>query len=77
MFLCDMKQGPRIDLSNVKTLRQGDFITYDGKFGIVIEDEAYTLGFRCIQLYTSPRRPYASLGKILNTHDAVYKLLGE
>ena len=75
MFLYDMKQGPRIDLDNVKTLRQGDFIKYDGKFGIVIEDEAYTLGFRCIQLWSN--RPNQSLGKILNTCDEVYKLLGE
>jgi hypothetical protein len=60
------KHGPRIDFSNVKTLRQGDFIMYDGKFGVVIEDEAYTLGLRC---------DGRSLKKILDTRDEVYKLV--
>lgn len=62
-----MKYGPRIDFSNVKTLRQGDFIMYNGKFGVVIEDEAYTLGLRCNG---------RSLSKILNTCDEIYKLVG-
>jgi hypothetical protein len=61
-----MKYGPRVDFSNVKTLRQGDFIMYDGKFGVVIEDPAYTLGLRCNG---------RSLNSILNDCDEVYKLL--
>lgn len=61
-----MKYGPRVDFSNVKALRQGDFIMYDGKFGVVIEDPAYTLGLRCNG---------RSLNNILNKCDEVYKIV--
>jgi len=61
-----MKYGPRVDFSNVKTLRQGDFIMYDGKFGVVIEDPAYTLGLRCNG---------RSLNNILDKCDEVYKIV--
>lgn len=64
-----MHYGPRVDFSNVKTLRQGDFIMYDGRLGVVCEDSAYTLGLRC-----SHRGKNRSLNKILNTCNEVYKV---
>lgn len=60
-----MHYGHRVDFSNVKNLRQGDFIMYDGKFGVVCEDPAYTLGLRCNG---------RSLNNILNDCNEVYKV---
>ena len=60
-----MHYGRRVDFGNVKNLRQGDFIMYNGKFGVVIEDTAYTLGLRCNG---------RSLNNILNDCDEVYKV---
>jgi hypothetical protein len=43
-----MEYGPLINHSNVNTLlKQGDYIMYDGRLGVVIEDPNYTLGLRC------------------------------
>lgn len=68
-----MEYGPLINHSNVNTLlKQGDYIMYDGRLGVVIEDPNYTSGLRC-----SHRGINRSLNKILNTCNEVFKIVSD